>query len=597
MTAEAIQTPEERMHDDLAAIYGAELGQATGARLTQLLEAFRVRKPELAHTPPSERLSERDAFLITYGDQVRAEGQRPLETLRDVLEQHLAGVVSGVHILPFCPYTSDDGFSVVDYTQIDPNLGTWADVEAIHDAGFRMMYDAVVNHISSKSAWFEGFLRDELPYRDYFISVDPATDLSRVTRPRALPLLTPVTTPSGEKYVWTTFSTDQIDLNFANPDVLLEMTKVLLLYVERGAELIRLDAIGYLWKEIGTRCIHLPQTHRVVQLWRAVLDAVAPGTMLITETNVPHLDNISYFGDGTNEAQMVYQFPLAPLTLNAFHSGSAKHLTRWAAGLEAPGGQATFFNFLASHDGIGVMPALGILSEGEMAELVERASLHGGYVSYKNNPDGSRSPYELNITLFDALSNPAADEPQSRAINRFIAAHAIMLALAGVPGIYVHSLFGSPNNHAGVAETGRYRTVNRQKWEREQLEASLADPHSRARRVFDRMRQLLLARSSTRAFHPLGEQQVLELNEGIFALLRRSPAPGPDGESGAEQVLCLQNVSGAAQRVHCSLELVGLRHGMLLRDLLSSTELTPWHGTLDLTLAPYQAMWLASKRG
>jgi glucosylglycerate phosphorylase len=587
MTAQAHQTTEERMREHLAAIYSSQASAAIYERLATLLEAFRQRNPGLATPGTAERLSERDSILITYGDQVREEGRRPLETLRDVLREHLAGMVSGVHILPFFPYTSDDGFSVVDYTQIDPNLGTWEDVQAIRDAGFRMMYDAVVNHISSQSAWFQGFLRGEQPYSDYFITVEPGVDLAAVTRPRALPLLTPFPTPSGEKLVWTTFSDDQIDLNFANPALLLAMTEVLLLYVERGAELIRLDAIGYLWKEIGTRCIHLEQTHRVVQLWRAALDAVAPGTLLVTETNVPHRDNISYFGDGSNEAQMVYQFPLAPLTLNAFHTGNAGHLTRWAAGLEPMGPQATFFNFLASHDGIGVMPALGILNEHEMAELVERAQLHGGYVSYKNNPDGSRSPYELNITFFDALSNPGADEPQSRAINRFIAAHAIMLALAGVPGIYVHSLVGSPNNHAGLAETGRYRTINRQKWQRADLEAALADPQSRARQVFDRLRQLLQARARSRAFHPMGAQQVLELNEGMFALLRTSP-------DGAERALCLHNVSGVPQRMRAGLEELGLRHGALLRDLLSSTEVTPWHGALDLTLAPYQAMWLAT---
>src|SRR5690606_35016656 len=108
-------------------------------------------------------------------------------------------------------------------------------------------------------------------------------------------------------------SADQVDLNFKNPAVLLATTRALLFYVEHGAKFIRLDAIAYLWKEIGTPCIHLPQTHQVIQLMRAVLDEVAPDVRLITETNVPHPDNISYFGAGTNEAQLVYNFALPPL--------------------------------------------------------------------------------------------------------------------------------------------------------------------------------------------------------------------------------------------------------------------------------------------
>ena len=125
-------------------------------------------------------------------------------------------------------------------------------------------------------------------------------------------------------------------MNFKNPDVLLALLDALLFYVARGARFIRLDAIAYLWKRIGTSCIHLPQTHAVIQFWRAVLDEVAPHVLLITETNVPHADNVSYFGDGTNEAQLVYNFALPPLVLHALLRGDATHLTRWAQSLTLP---------------------------------------------------------------------------------------------------------------------------------------------------------------------------------------------------------------------------------------------------------------------
>jgi sucrose phosphorylase len=350
--------------------------------------------------------------------------------------------------------------------------------------------------------------------------------------------------------------------------------------VAHGASLIRLDAIGYLWKEIGTRCIHLPQAHRVVQLWRAALDVVAPDVLLITETNVPHADNISYFGDGANEAQLVYQFPLAPLVLHAFATGDASRLSGWAQELAPPTESTAFFNFLASHDGIGVVPATGILSVEEVGALCAQVERHGGRVSYKNNPDGSQSPYELNCTWFDALNDPAGDEPQGLQIDRFICSQAVMLALQGVPGLYIHSMVGSPNDQAGLARTGRARTLNREKWELAELRARVADPARREGAVLRRMIDLLRARRGEAAFHPKAAQRVLALGAGIFALERHSPA--------GKRVLCLHNVASVPQHVHLRGEL-----GDSYVDLISGDELAASDdGALIVELRAYQARWL-----
>jgi len=374
--------------------------------------------------------------------------------------------------------------------------------------------------------------------------VDGSPDLSKVVRPRTLPLLTTFQTASGEKHIWTTFSADQIDLNYQNPEVLLEILDILLMYVERGATFIRLDAIAYLWKEIGTNCIHLPQTHHVVQFLRAALNEIIPHVHLITETNVPHEDNISYFGDGTNEAQLVYNFALPPLTLHAFHSGDARVLSNWAKTLALPSEKTTFFNFLASHDGIGLNPARGILSNEEIDSLADKALEHGGLISYKQNSDGSSSPYEMNINYFDALSNPNSlllppgtdCETLDLQVNRFIAAQAIMLSLIGVPGIYFHSLFGSRGWLEGVKQTGRNRTINREKCQLDELQNELADENSLRSKVFTQYCQLLLARRNAPTFHPHGKQKILDVHPSVFAVERISP----DEKS---RVLCLHNVS------------------------------------------------------
>ncbi len=562
----------------LADLYGAENAPQLLDRVRRIMDAYRIRIP-----PQKAELTEQDSILITYGDQLSAPDKKPLQTLGAFCREHLAGVVGGIHILPFYPWTSDDGFSVVDYREVDPDLGDWDDIVVLQ-SNFRLMFDGVINHISSQSDWFKSFLNDDPHYSDYFIVVEDSPDLSKVVRPRALPLLTPFQTPSGEKQVWTTFSDDQIDLNYQNPEVLLEILDILLMYVERGATFIRLDAIAYLWKEIGTSCIHLPQTHQVIQFLRAILDEVASYVHLITETNVPHEENISYFGDGTNEAQLVYNFALPPLVLHTFRTGDASALSDWAKGLALPSDQVTFFNFLASHDGIGLNPVREILSADEIDALVEKTLEHGGLVSYKHNSDGSQSPYEMNINYFDALSDPQGDESLELKVGRFMTAQAIMLSLMGVPGIYFHSLFGSRGWREGVTQTGRNRTVNRQKFDLAIFESELADQSCLRNLVFRRYAQLLRGRSASSAFHPHGTQQVLDCGEPIFALLRLSP-------DGNQRVLCLHNVSDQPQSVTIRFNDSPSLASQHFTDLITHESVSDLLNG-KLALKPYQTLWL-----
>jgi glucosylglycerate phosphorylase len=569
MTESPVSLPAEplrRIRDHLEFLYGATRGAETCSRLEALLRAWKASHPD--QPPARTRFSARDALLITYGDHITATHTAPLETLRAFLERELPEL--GVHILPFFPYTSDDGFSVVDYNRIDPDLGDWSDVSRIASSRV-LMVDAVVNHVSASSAWFQGFLRDDPKYREYFIAVDPSTDLSSVFRPRTLPLLTPFETSSGVKHVWTTFSADQIDLNFGNPDVLLEVLESLLLYVHHGARWIRLDAVGFIWKEIGTTCIHLEGAHRIVKLMRAVMDAVAPGTVLVTETNVPHEDNIAYFGSaleggGTDEAQMVYQFPLPPLVLHTFRTADNTALLNWLRGLETRDSGTAFFNFLASHDGIGVVPATGLISSEDVMALAAQVERHGGRVNDRGTPTGQR-PYELCATLFDALSDPNGAELEEVKIKRFLAANAILLSLQGVPGIYMHSFFGSPNDTAALASSGINRRLNRHKFTHAELEALLSDPGSRASRVFAGMKAMLHARHHHDAFSPGAPQRILETSSGVIALER--------GE-GATRVRCFVNISPEPQPVS------SLRGRDLITDLEVNRD----------ALQGYEVLWL-----
>jgi sucrose phosphorylase len=560
-------------------MYGASIGEQVSNTLMERIVQFKRATPYLTTTAP-ELFHQSDIILITYGDILQGNQNAPLQNLLEFAKSYLQPSINTIHILPFFPYSSDDGFSIIDYKTVNPALGTWKEIKQLKEAGSRLMFDAVINHISAQSEWFKRFLGGDTQYQDYFITVDPEADLSMVTRPRSLPLLTPFKTAHGTQYVWTTFSADQVDLNYANPDTLLDIIDVILFYIAKGADLIRLDAIAYLWKVIGSTCIHLPQTHAFVKLLRAIVDEVSPELLIITETNVPHEENISYFGNGTDEAHLVYQFSLPPLTAHAILTGSARYLQSWARTLEFPSDKTNFFNFTASHDGVGVRPLTGIIPDEEISTLLETTLAHGGRISSKTNQDGSTSPYELNINYFDLLNDPRAQEPQSLQVDRFMASQAIMLMLKGIPGIYFHSLVGSRNDYAGLEATGTARAINRKKLSVEPFLEELADPGSLRQAVFRKYMSLLEIRTREKAFHPAGGQQVLDLDFTLFGVLRTSP----DGE---EHILAIQNITAQPQQISLSAAGIDGFQNNPRVDVISGQQ-----AATEITLAPYQTVWL-----
>ncbi len=555
-----------KVKDLLKKIYGAETAALALKRIAPIIEKYAVQKSK-----KETYFSQEDVVLITYGDSLKKEGEAPLATLHGFANQYLKGAISNVHFLPFFPYSSDDGFSVMDFFEIDPELGTWKEVAAIGQ-GFELMFDYVVNHYSSKGQWFQNYLEGKKGFDEFAMEVDPSTDLSMVTRPRSLPLLSEYKKKNGQTiHLWTTFSADQIDFNFKSLDVLEKMIDVLLFYADQGATILRLDAIAYLWKEIGTNCIHLSQTHDMVKLFRAVLDLMAPDVIILTETNVPHDENISYFGDGRDEAQMVYNFTLPPLLFYTLVKEDATVLSQWAKGLHLESESNTFFNFTASHDGIGVRPLEGILDPAELDGLVEIVKANQGQVSYKQNPDGSESPYELNITYVDAI---LADTSSTRA-EKFLASQSIQYALPGVPATYIHSLLGSRNWVEGVKQTGRARTINRKKLQVEKLILELNNQESFRARVFFPYLNLIKTRKKQSAFHPNAGFEILQIDPKVFGIKRYSKN---------QTIYALTNISSKT----ISVSLSGTASTGQTIDLITGETVN----TAALNLNPYQYMWL-----
>ena len=554
----------------LTYIYGSKISDEYFQKFIEMLKRHKYNPKH------GEIWSERDVFLITYGDSLLKDGEKPLQTLHHFAQKYLKDAISIVHILPFFPYSSDDGFSVIDFKEVNDKLGNWEDIEAFRPQ-FKLMADLVANHISASSQWFKDFVEQKAPGKDYIYTVENDFDTRNVVRPRSSALLTPIATKNGVKSVWTTFSPDQIDLNYTNPDLMMEMLEILLSYLDKGISVIRLDAIAFLWKRSGSACLHEKETHEAVKLMRDVIEYCAPGTILLTETNVPHKENLSYFGAG-DEAHMVYQFALPPMLLHALHTGDSQYLNKWAKSLVNPGYLMTYFNFTASHDGIGVRPLEGLLPEKEKEALYDKMKAFGGEISTRKGKDGKNLPYELNITYYDAMKGDKDGEDEWQ-IERFINAQTIMLSLQGIPALYIHSLLGTHNDLEGMTQSGQKRSINRHKWNIDEIEGHLNNPQSSHAKVFNELTRILEIRRQRKAFHPEAEQKVIDLDPNVFSFIRYDP-------QSERKIVIIANLTKHSLE---HIELTSVSQTYI--DLLTDTPVD----SAQLDLAPYQVVWLQKK--
>jgi sucrose phosphorylase len=564
-----IECVADNLYSKLEVLYGSDDAKIAHKLIHDLIEKYKK-----TIVSKHYKMSEKDTILITYGDQIQRQGEPHLVTLKKFLDNYLKNIINSIHILPFYPYSSDDGFSVIDYSEVDPKLGSWNEIEDI-SKDYRLMVDAVINHMSQYSKWFKAYLNRDEDYKDFFIDMDPSTDLSKVVRPRTSPLLTEFTDVDGKVHnIWTTFSSDQVDLNYGSYKLLVAVLDALFYYIEKGTKLIRFDAIAFLWKEIGTNCIHLPQTHELIQLMRDVIHSIAPEIIIVTETNVPHKENISYFGRGDDEAQMVYNFSLPPLLAYSVLTQNTEILTQWAKTLTLPNDKVCFFNFTASHDGVGLRPVSEILDDQQIEFLVQNTIQHGGLVSYRDTEDGHK-PYELNCSYIDILSHP--DEDDEIRARRMLVTQAVTLSMPGVPGIYFHSLVGSRNYLEGVKFTGINRSINREKFNCDMMQSKLNTDDTIEKMIFSSYRMMISIRTKQKAFNPFGEFEFLDLHKSVFSILQHSLDK-------TESILALHNFSNDKIELELS-----NRFNKSLKDLITNVV---FEKSDSVILEPYQVMWL-----
>lgn len=570
---------KHRLQDHLQLIYqDVDLDLSLEQFAGELITAMRLEDVRQAPGQYQNHWDQRDAVMITYGDSLLDEGEKPLVTLLHFLDQYSDGCINSVHILPFFPFSSDHGFSVMDFSSVNESLGDWADIQKIADH-YKLMADLVINHCSARGAWFTNFIQQLDPGKDYFFTASPNDDLSQVIRPRTNPLLREVETVAGPRHVWCTFSEDQVDLDFRNPEVLKQFAGIIRLYLDMGVRIFRLDAIAFLWKIPGTTCLNLPQTHEVVRLLRTLIEHADNEAVIITETNIPNRENLAYFGNN-NEAHWIYNFSLPPLLVNALITGSSHYLNQWLMAMPAAQDGTTYFNFIASHDGIGLRPVEGLLSEEEEQRLIDTMQSFGGRISWRALDNGVNKPYEVNIALYDALKGTIKGEDQWNQ-QRFICAHAIMMGLEGVPAFYIHSLLATGNDYRRMENTGRNRSINRHQWSFEALQSELGNEGSHHAQVFGELKRLLKIRADQKAFHPNATQVTLHLGDNIFAYSRTS-------RDNRQHVFCISNISDIP--VTLPLSSVNLMGSDDVCDLISGVSVEPQGESIEVL--PYQTLWL-----
>ena len=574
-----MNTFHKKVNSHLKIIYQNILSDEEINNLT--VQIFEI-TPKVKNDTTSENWNESDIFLISYGDSIVSAKDKKLKTLKNFVDEFLKPHFSNIHILPFFPFDSDDGFSITDYKKVRDDLGNWEDISLL-SKDYRVMADIVINHASKQSEYFQEFIRGNFEYKDFFISLDEDEGFEEVVRPRSSDLFQEVEISNQKKYLWCTFSHDQIDLNFKNPRVLLFFIRLIYLYLRHGIKVFRLDAVAFLWKEKSTNCLNLPQTHEVVKLIRTILDNYNQNNLLITETNLPNLENLSYFGNG-DEANAIYNFTLPPLLLWTLLMGDSTALRKWSMGMPPAKEHTTYFNFIASHDGIGLRPTENILTDQERGTLIDIVKEFGGVISNRKKPDGTETVYELNIALLDAMKGTfkGIDHMQ---VERFLACHAIMLSLEGIPAFYIHSVLGTTNDYELMKKNSQNRSINRKSWDFDEIKNKLHDGKSINNQVYSSIINLIKIRKKQPAFHPNAIQFTFNLGKNFFGIWRQSLDK-------KQSIFSVTNVTNIFQ--YLDLTEMNLIESEKWWELISNREIDNIKSTI--VLKAYQTAWITNHK-
>lgn len=573
---------KEKIIKNLNFLYGEKEAKKIYPELEKIVIKYLKKIKKGKKKYQNEYFSEKDVILIVYGDNIKNKKEPTLKTLSGFLGK-IKKYINIVHIIGLFLYSSDRGFSIIDFKKINPRFGKFSHLKKI-EKNFKLLIDFVCNHISSKSDWYKKFAKGDKEYQNFFICFDKLPEKEKIEcvfRPRTTPLLVKRNLAIGRKWLWRTFCHDQIDLNYQNPKVLLKMIDVFLFYVERGAKLIRLDAIGYIWKKLGTTCFLTKESHVFIQLLRNILDIVSPDTLLIAEVNIGIKENLTYLGKKEKEAQLIYNFTLAPLVLYSFYKENTKKLINSLNLFDFTSKSKNIINILDCHDGISVVGAKDVLSQKEIKFLEKEILKRNGKINYKKEKN-KKTPYEFNITWWSAIEEKKESEILN--IKKYIASRGIQFSLKGIPAIYFLGLFGIENCISCYEKTKKTRDINRKRFTENKIKKFLLEQKMKENKVFYEILRLLKYRNKEKAFHPAGEQIPLFLNKKLFSIIRISP-------NKKEKILVIINISRDNIKIKIKPEEIYTSRKHLL-NIIDKTILLCQKDGFNILVHPYQILWL-----
>lgn len=442
-------------------------------------------------------------MLITYADSFG----KNLRELKETLDRYFRREIGSVHILPFFPSSGDRGFSPITYGEVDPAFGTWADIEAL-SRGYELMFDFMINHLSRRSPQFLDFVEkhDASPYRDMFLRFQKfwpqgrpaAEDVARLNKRKDRAPCERIRFADGtEEDVWCTFGEEQMDLNLESPAAWEFIGRSLRGLADRGASMIRLDAVAFATKKYGTSCFFVePEIWELMGRVRDILGGKR--VPLLPEVHDRYETQLRIAEKG----YAVYDFALPVLVLHTLYTGNCKRLKEWFR--ICPRNQYTT---LDTHDGIGTVDARGLLTEEELEGVIRKTERYGANfkMDFSAEANGKPSVYQINCTYYSALGG------DDRA---YLLARAIQFFAPGVPQVYYVGLLAGANDYALMKKTNSPRNVSRHNYTREEIGREVRRP------VVRELCRLMRIRNEYGAFD--GDFQVADLPDDTLEIARES---------------------------------------------------------------------------
>ncbi len=529
--------------------------------------------------------------------------------------------VNMIHVMPIlkCPVgASDGGYAVSNFRDIDPRAGTLEDLCAL-GAGLRkrnmlLTLDVVVNHTSDEHPWAQQARAGDPTYQDFYFCFAnrEVPDMFEETMPEIFPETSPGNFTWDEqmgRWVMTVFNSYQWDLNYTNPSVFIEMVDIILFWANRGADIIRLDAVAFLWKKIGTSCQNQREAHLILQLMKDCCQVVAPGVLFIAEAIVAPFEIIKYFGEDAviaKECEIAYNATFMALLWDTVATKNALLLNQGLKSLPNKLDRATWLNYIRCHDDIGLGFDDADISACGYEPPAHRKFLVDWFTGQYDDSPARGRPFGVNPKTGDAriagaLASLAGLETAierndqagiDHAVDLILTLHGMILSFGGIPLLWYGDEIGTPNDNAFLADAhkaGDARWIHRPRidWTRAEERHRQGTPEQR---IFDGLKRLIAVRKTTVAFADFNNRELIDANNPhLFVFLRTHPALL------GEAVLVVANFDAAPQYLNIdTLSRRGLFRAGDPQDI--ATGHTPALFNGQLVVPPFRFYWLAEQR-